>query len=290
MTRFWMTAAFMVFGFAAGCEKNGVFADAGAETAADAGANTDADIDTNIDANVGTAEDDNGTDEDALWPTHPDISGAWTMVCQSGLAEEVNFNLHFFFFQDGASLEGAESESEDAYCYGVAFSDGQVFLTMEEPCTGSTVAFTGNVASPTLMNGRYLWKWVDAYGSSHYDEGVWYANPSPRDCSPYPNVAGDWTLTYRNGRVEYATVVVEQIENTFRGQSLDGCEYLGVFGFTPECDEVRIYHRCPDLAGQTRVLFGLFNSSGQMSGSWYDMNDTFGCPEIKNGSWESSRP
>lgn len=290
MARLWMTAAFMVFGFAAGCGKNGVFTDADMETVAGTGANADASIDTNIDANVSTAEDDDSTDEDALPADYPDLAGTWTFACQSDIIGGINFNLHFFFFQDGTSIEGAERESEDAYCYGVALSDGQISLTMEEPCTGSTVAFTGNVMSPAFMNGRYFWEWIDAYGTPHHDEGVWYAGPSPESCSPYPNVAGDWALTYRGGRVEYATVAVEQIENTFRGQSLDGCEYLGTFNLAPECNELRIYRRCPDLAGQTRVLFGLFDSSCQMSGSWYDMNDTFGCPEIKNGSWEASRP
>ncbi|MFH2136351.1 MAG: hypothetical protein ABII19_01800 [Patescibacteria group bacterium] len=295
MARFWAMVAFMPFCFAASCEKNEIFADASlgadVDVEADAVAHADASVDigNTADDEIHRSEDD-GVAEDVFRADYPDISGAWTFACQSDLVEEVNFNLHFFFFQDGNLVEGAEGESEDAYCRGAVRGDGQTSLTMEEPCTGSRVTFTGNVAGPAFMNGRYFWEWTDAFGVSHHDEGVWYADPPPEDCSPYPDVAGDWTLTYENGRVESATITFEQIRNVIRGRSPDGCEYLGVFGFVPECDDLRIYRRCPDLAGQTRVLFGILHDTEEMSGSWYDMNDTFGCPEIKGGSWSADRP
>lgn len=288
MAKFQTTVVFMVLNFTAGCGKNGFPADTDTEVTADAVAG--ADINANGETGVDTAEDDNGTSEDAFQPIYPDIAGMWTVSCQSDLTAEVNFNLNFSFFQDGTSIRGVEMEGEDAYCHGAVFDDGQTSFTMEEPCTGSTVVFAGNVASPSFMHGRYSWEWIDAYGTSHHDEGVWFANPSPGDCSPYPNIADGWTLAYENGRAESAAITVRQAENTFRGQGLDGCEYLGAFGLTPLCNDLRIYRRCPDLAGQTRVLFGVLDNPNRMSGSWYDMDDTFGCPEIKNGSWSADRP
>jgi hypothetical protein len=291
MVGFWMRIAFIVFCFTAGCGENAVSSDA--DVVADVWVRADEDINTGIDASAAsdgdTDEDDDGTVEDSFQPTYPDIAGVWTAICQSDLIREVNFNLNFFFFQDGTSIRGVEGESEDAYCHGTVLGDGQVFLTMEEPCTGSTVTFTGNVAGPTLMNGRYFWEWVDAYGTPGHDEGVWYANPSPEYCSPYPNVAGEWALTYRNGRVEYTTITVEQTDNAIRGQSPDGCEYLGAFSLTSECDEFRVYRRCPALPEQTQVLFGILENPDRMSGSWYSMNNTFGCPEIRNGGWLANR-
>lgn len=292
MARFWMTAVFMVFSFIAGCGKNGVSTGADAETDdTDNDVRADMDAGTNANTDTDAVEDDNdGTDEDVFQTDYPDIAGAWTIVCHSDLIAEVNFNLNFFFFQDGTFVRGVEGGSEDAYFHGVVLGDGQISLTMEEPCTGSTVTFTGVVTDHTFISGRYSWEWNDAYGVPHHDEGVWHASPSPNHCPPCPDIAGDWTLTYENGHVESAVITVEQVNNTFRGQSLDGCEYLGALSLTPECSDLRIYRRCPDLAGQTRVLFGILRDTGQMSGSWYDMNDTFGCPEIKGGSWESSRP
>ena len=296
MARFWAMVAFMPFCFAASCEKNEIFAEADEESASresgiDAGTNAGTDIDTNADADVGTIEDDNDyTDESVFLTDYPDIAGAWTFACQSDIIGGVDFNLNFFFFQDGTSVRGVERESEDAYCHGVVFGDGRVSLTMEEACTGSTVTFAGVVIDLISMNGRYFWEWIDAFGTPHHDEGVWRAGPSPNRCPPSPSVNGGWVLTYENGRVESAAIAVRQTENTFRGQSLDGCEYLGAFNLAPECNDLRIYRRCPDLAGQTRVLFGIIRDTGRMSGSWYDMNDTFGCPEIKGGSWSADRP
>lgn len=296
MARFWAMVAFMLFFFAASCEKNGFFADedaGGADTETLIGAETDASarIDANADTDVNAAENDNDyTDEDAFPMNYPDIAGAWTFACQSDIIGGVDFNLNFFFFQDGTSIRGVERESEDAYCYGAVFGDGQVSLIMEEACTGSTVTFTGVVVDLTFISGRYSWEWTDAFGAPHHDEGVWRAGPSPDRCPPYPSVNGGWTLTYENGCMESTTITVEQTENTFRGQGLDGCEYLGAFSLAPECNDLRIYRRCPDLTGQTRVLFGILRDTGRMSGAWYDMNDTFGCPEIKSGSWRAIRP
>ena len=293
MTIFWTAAVFAVFGFITGCGKDGIYSNTEANVDVNAGADADANIDADAgayaSADMAEDEDNDGDAEDAFRSAYPDIAGVWTMTCHSDLIEEVNFNLTFFFFQDGTLIRGAEGGSEDAYCYGTVRSDGQVSLIMEEACTGSTVTFTGAVASPSLVRGRYFWEWIDAYGTSHHDEGAWHANPSPEYCSPYPSVAGDWSLTYRNGRVEYTTITVEQTDNTIKGQGLDGCEYLGAFSLTSECNELRIYRRCPDTADQTQVLFGIFNNPGQMSGSWYSMNNAFGCPEIRSGRWSANR-